>query len=78
MKNSKKSAFGYGFANELSYQEVTGLSKREYFAVLAMQGLISNSGQCQTFAENRLEPIPSYVADFAVELADALLERLEK
>jgi len=36
MKNSEESAFGYGFANEQSHQEVPGLTKREYFAGLAL------------------------------------------
>lgn len=49
-----------------------GLTKREYFAALAMQGLLAGSnwpgvviGPCQ-------------IADHAVEFADALLAELDK
>jgi len=77
MKNSEESAFGYGFANEQSHQEVPGLTKREYFAGLAMQGLISNSGQVQIYAGNNPEPVPIYVAKTAIGLADELLRQLE-
>ena len=44
-----------------------GLSKREYFAVLAMQGLLAaNNGQTQ-----------KYLAKKAIELSDELLKQLE-
>ena len=44
----------------------TGLTKREHFAGLAMQGLIRHGWQAQETAET------------AVMFADALLEELEK
>jgi hypothetical protein len=46
-----------------------GLTKREYFAALAMQGLISNAKDYHTF---------SNLASDAVACADALLAELEK
>ena len=43
-----------------------GLTKREYFAAMAMQGMLSNTGI----------NTESHVAHYAVEFADALIERL--
>ena len=46
-----------------------GLSKREYFAAMALQGLLSdsnNTGNCAYFATD------------AVKMADALIEQLNK
>lgn len=45
-----------------------GLTKREYFAGLAMQGILSK----QEFNFS----LSSTLADISVEIADALLERL--
>lgn len=48
-----------------------GLSKREYFAGLAMQGLVSNPDiKFSSTAEN--------FAKYSVEIADALLAELSK
>tara|TARA_R110000822_G_scaffold177937_1_gene317925 strand:- start:1092 stop:1316 length:225 start_codon:yes stop_codon:yes gene_type:complete len=71
MKNGEQGAFGYGFANNESHQEVTGLTKREYFAAVAMQGIMS-SNECG------IAHIPSTAAEWAVSIADALLAELEK
>ena len=48
-----------------------GLTKREYFAALAMQGIMS-SNECG------IGHIPSTVAEWATSLSDALLAELEK
>lgn len=48
---------------------VNGLTKREYFAGLAMQGYVTSLG---------LETSTKDVAKWAVEMADALLEELAK
>ena len=45
-----------------------GLTKREYFAGLAMQGLVSRAGE---------NPSVALDTELAVNLADALLEALE-
>jgi len=50
-----------------------GLSKREYFAGLALQGICVNTGRNSFEFENTLQ-----IADKAVELADALIKELEK
>jgi len=50
-----------------------GLTKREYFAGLAMQGVLSHN--------SKYSPTPNQAADiamYAVQIADALLEELNK
>lgn len=49
--------------------EFAGLSKREYFAALAMQGLLAKHGDDDYQAEQ--------IAGYAVAHADALLKALE-
>jgi len=51
------------------FHYVNGLTKREYFAGLAMQGAISRAG-----STNNLEDIASY----SVKIADTLIEELNK
>lgn len=72
-ENGKQPAFGYGYANEQAHQEVTGLTKREYFAAMAMQGLLVNYVSNGLYGNN-----PSYpmVAEMAVSQADELLNQL--
>ena len=48
-----------------------GLSKREMFAMAAMQGRIASFAQAQD------RPNPDKVAEFACQCADALLEKLK-
>ena len=52
--------------------EYTGLSKREHFAAMAMQGMVSGAlanGSTFDYVD---------VADFALKQADALLKELDK
>jgi hypothetical protein len=56
------------------YRDVPGLTKREYFAALAMQGWLAMCGG----GNNEELPSPQFVADRSVELADALIESLNK
>lgn len=51
------------------YKEIMGLTKREYFSVLVMQGLISDGDSRGTADDFALS---------AVLFADALLKELEK
>lgn len=69
MENSKQGAFGYGFttADGSSYVEEKGLSKREYFAAMAMQAIIIKMNVPQ-----------EYMTEYAVNAADALLNQLSK
>jgi hypothetical protein len=50
-------------------KEFEGLTKREYFAGLAMQGLLANSIQWNS---------DSLLAKFSVEIADELLKQLDQ
>ena len=52
-----------------SWEMAHGLTKREMFAMAAMQGLLSNSAGKYTYNE---------VAGHAVNCADTLLEKLEQ
>jgi hypothetical protein len=72
MKNADKSAFAYGFAIEPNkgYMNVDGLTKREYFAAMAMQCFIElDIKDGLTFDE---------VSERCVMQADALLIALNK
>jgi hypothetical protein len=53
-----------------SHEGAEGLTKREYFAAIALQGLLSNSGQRPQSKER--------FAEMAVSIADALLQELGK
>lgn len=61
-----------------------GLTKREYFAALAMQGIISNQEELKHSIEvadnsGKLgEMWWDVVADYAIKYADALIAELEK
>lgn len=66
MKNGERQVYplqnGYGGILQ------TGLTKREYFAGLAMQGLLSNQ---------RLSATEEELAKASIEVADELLKQLE-
>lgn len=67
MKNADKSAF-----SRVGRIVAHGLTKREYFAALAMQGIVSN----QPFLIN-LNAEPKDVARACIEIADEVLKQLE-
>lgn len=54
------------------HAEAKGLTKREYFAAMAMQGFAANSHESM-FRSNNYD-----LAKFSVQLADALIAELEK
>lgn len=49
------------------HSNIDGLTKREYFAVMAMQGAIA-----------RESTLPKGIAQYAIQCADALLAALDK
>jgi hypothetical protein len=53
-----------------------GLTKREYFATMAMQGLLA--GHYEYFTGNADISVPSEIAKYAALNADALIEELNK
>jgi len=62
------------FQNEDAYREQTGLTKREYFAAIAMQGICV---QCIPGMHNSNTPVWNLErASQAVNMADALIEKL--
>jgi len=67
MENGKQSAFAT--ASDSRYQ--AGLTKREYFAILALQGICVEK---YVQRDNDRE----IIAQWSVKMADALLEELEK
>lgn len=70
MKNAEQSAFPTQDMN--SYYH--GLTRREYFAGLAMQGLLANSSILDHHTRDAIE----WIADHATRQADELLKQLEK
>ena len=78
MENSKQTAFGYGFttADGSSHVEEKGLTKREYFAGLAMQGLLTRVPN-RPNRETDLGILECRrIAEEAVIMADKLLAKL--
>lgn len=62
------------------HQEEYGLTKREYFAALAMQGLVSNSSNFEFFQLAKIKPgeVREETAKTAIQFADALIAELSK
>lgn len=63
--------YGCNYDEDFGGYVPTGLTKREMFAMHAMQGELAGSA-------NHSRPEPEDVASFAVKCADALLKELEK
>ncbi|HZI24821.1 MAG TPA: hypothetical protein VFD46_07085 [Chryseolinea sp.] len=76
MNNSEQPAFPFSPSNEYDY---IGMTKREYFAAMAMQGLLSNRNilrpnpDSKEFENQRLE-----FSRVCIEYADDLLSSLEQ
>jgi len=79
MKNGDKGAFARPFSESVSaeYSHKDGLTKREYLAGLAMQGLLANPSVYKPLEENQYISTER-VAILAVLSADELLKELEK
>lgn len=73
MKNADKSAFGeLKQVGEIAVKE-GGLTKREYFVVKAMKGIMANPNAQPTTNDHF-----TYIAQDAIKIADTLLLELEK
>lgn len=58
--------------DEILYENATGgLTKREHFAAIAMQGLLGDADNTTDFSKK-------YLAQESVKYADALIEELNK
>jgi len=76
MENGKQCAFSCITAKDVGGIEYSGLNKREYFAGLAMQGLIVSQGQKHMVNDWRVHG--QRISENAVYIADELLKQLEK
>ena len=74
MTHSGNSAFPLAYKNEHNTND--GLTKREYFAVLAMQGLWANSPQSPLHGQPEYDTVQ--IARMAVQAADDLIAELNK
>lgn len=71
MENKDRAAFPFVINNANGQNQFdTGLTKREYFAGLAMQAYISQDDNDECSVEA--------IAEWSVDNADALIEALEK
>ena len=73
MDNKELPAFPFEYKNQDGTTYKYGLNKREYFAGLAMQGLLARSDY-----KNGHEQIPINLSVDAVRFADELLTQLSK
>ncbi len=82
MSRADDSAFPIHGINERGWQIQPGLDKREYFAGLAMQGMLANDawldGVDIVAKEQNVKTAEQLLACSAVKFADALLAELEK
>jgi hypothetical protein len=80
MENGKKPAFNYSVAlSDSEMKAMSGLTKREYFAGLAMQGILSNESFYERMSnEGGENKMVDKVSIASVKMADALLEALSK
>lgn len=78
MENFERPAYP---TNGRMHSEMTGLTKREMFAMAAMQGLLSNAGYTQgleaNYKNNVITDMNAMAAREAIDMADQLLKQLE-
>ena len=68
-------------ANAFATQYGGGLTKREYFAAAAMQGILANKAMVKKindYADTQDEDINELLGEVATEFADGLIEALNK
>lgn len=80
MENKDKPAFPISgdqlSENDELFNSDFGLTKREHFAAMAMQGLLAANSPC--LHGNVEMPVASEIANWSVLMADALLIKLEQ
>jgi hypothetical protein len=83
MKNANEPAFPEPFLNDpnLALSTKPGLTKREYFAAMAMNGLLSNSHYIADLEKNILfisnTTLSRMCVRESIDMADELLKELE-
>lgn len=75
MENKNQPAFAAVCDNTNPYLQ-EGLTKREYFAAMAMQGLLSNPEWMKEYKGEKYLMESDIVAELAIKNADAVLEAL--
>jgi len=78
MKNSEHPAFPKPHQNmdgSIQHDVHNGLTKREYFAAMAMQGLLA--ANAEYYHGNIPIPVNKSIAISSIEFADELLKQLE-
>lgn len=78
MKNADEPAFPYTDGVNFAWN---GMSKREYFAVMAMQGFIIRNDEVEheRFTDGRTRKMRGHeIAELSIDMADELLKQLEK
>ena len=81
MKNSDQPICPVPYVNRdgtIQHDVYFGLTKREYFAGLAMQGLLSNPEWMKEYKGEKYLMQSDIVAEVAVKSADVLLNQLSK
>lgn len=80
MENGKKPAFSVALCDNGNalHSEAMGLTKREYFAGLAMQGMLANENGFVVSATETTSESAINKAKFCVIMADELLKQLEQ
>jgi hypothetical protein len=69
----------YPLEKNISISECfAGLTKREHFAGLAMQGLLANQTVRDILSGNNGMQVPDLIAEYSLQYADALIEELNK
>jgi hypothetical protein len=80
MKNADMPAMSQYAWNDAAekFTATGGLTKREMFAMAAMQGLLSSQESAVVFQVERRDSESGYIAELATRHADALLSELAK
>lgn len=78
--NKKDNANQAAFPTELKLSNSAdkGLTKREYFAAKAMQGILSNQRLIAILSGNNGMPVADETANYSLQYADELLKQLEQ
>lgn len=73
-------SYGRGSSSQYSHEakEYSGLTKREHFAGLAMQGLAANAAWAKTIKSNDWDDFLERISEGATEIADALIKALNE
>lgn len=66
------------FPADAHTQSEGGLTKREYFAAMAMQGILANTEWAKTFTKDDFDEFKDRASSASTEMADALIEALNK